>query len=337
MMEICPISGEILMKGNYLLGFDLSSVHPIFKAKKSLILTKDMVFRFMDHKTSWPEKKLIFLAVLNTTELVHWQVPAKPEPYTMEFCFHEAIALASWIDYARHGIREKIQFPEYIVNMETEKMQNISTWLDSINDIKKIFIARDREDGRKREINERSQQIEVEFRTAGLIGQAFTLPLARWALELTDCPEGCYRKWLELLQTPLEEAWCLDREDLLEIQEHLQAELPVSNPQALAILVQIRKLVEATKWGFTDTSPVPGDDPESPDGIVTRPRTPRPNRPIFHIVQQSEVEAPENYEIPPEPKRLDFNKPHEYFAAKAKWELLKKELTGGRRGEYKQF
>lgn len=333
----CPISGEILQRSDLLLGFDLSELHPIFRAKKSLILTADIIHKFQAAQ-SWREKKLYYLAVLHTMDLVDFQSIAEPAPYIMEHSFFDVCNLASWVNYARYTLRERISFPRYLVTEETKEMKNISMWLSAINDIKQVFLNRDRENDLKLELAHQSQKIEIEFRRAGLIGQAFTKPLARWALELTDTPEGVFQPWLDLLQTPLEEAWCLDVESLKEIQEHLQAELPITNDQAIAVLHQINKLVESASRGYYDLSS--GDDPESEEEVFKRvtPKDifpPKTKIPGFEFVETS-LDIP--MELPPEPQRKDFDKLFLYLKAKAGWDLLMQELTGkGRKGEYKQF
>ena len=338
---ICRISGEILYKSDLLLGFDLQNVHPVFQAKKSIILTPQWIFRFTDAR-SLAEKKLYYLAVLNSMDLITWKHPAYPDLQTIEFGMMQAMSMACWIDYAKYGIRDRIQFPEYVVDRENYQLLELPVWLDRLGEIRAYYLARDREDNRKREINEQSQKIENEFRAAGFIGQAFTLPLARWALEVADCPEEKYRRWLDILQTPLNEAWTFssdaEKNELKEIHEFLQDKLPVTNDQCLAVLVQMRKLREASKWGYSEDGEEDGEDGEE-DGDnegAKVPKTPRPKPPSYQILQE-DVMNPENYEIPPEPQFKDYVKPSEYYGAKALWDLLVKELKGGRRGNWKQF
>jgi hypothetical protein len=168
-----------------------------------------------------------------------------------------------------------------------------------------------------------------------MIGQAFTRPLAKWALELTDCPEGVYKLWLDLLQTPLEEAWCLDCEILEEIQEHLQAELPINNDQAIAVLHQINKLVTFAKQGFIKA-------PEDESMYGEDQFRNRGKREVFpkktHIPDFDILEDTEEKQVPPEPERKDYPNLPKYLKAKAGWDLLIQKIYGtGRKGDYPQF
>lgn len=324
---ICEISGEELIKSNLLLGFDFRDVHPIFKAKKSLILTSDMLNKFQQSQ-SWREKQLYYLAALNTMELVEFKVPAKPEPYTLEYTFRDIWTLATWIDYARFGIRERINFPRYVVREDNQKLENISSWLSSIYDIRKLFLAKSRDEDLKKKWNEETQKIEIEFRKASIIGQAFTRPLAKWALEITDCPEENFNAWLNILQTPLKEAWCLNSQEIKEIQEFLQEELPITNDQAIAVLHQVKQLLDATRKGLSSEDEEWEEDQDNEFEPIVK--IIKPKGPQFEILIQPK-------DLPPEPQRIDFQKLFQYVAAKAKWDLMKKASEQGSGRQYNQF
>ncbi len=312
--EICRISGEVLIKSPLLLGFDLASLHPIFKAKKSIILNPNMIFRFQDAK-SWREKRLYFLAVINSTDLINWNHFGEPESHTIEFCFHQAVSLASWIDYARHKIADKVAFPRYVVDKENQQMRNIPIWLNTIQDIRNIFLKDYNDELLKKDLNDRAQAIEKEFRKATITGFAFTAPLAKWALETAGCPDGLFEKYYEALKTSIEDAWILDRHLIEEIREFLEEELPVHNPQCLAVRTQARFLHEAAQRAYKNF----GVDPELK-------KTPKPEI-EFTILP----DIPELSPMEPEPKQGDFPKFFQYLAAKAAWEVekAKRDRKGG--------
>lgn len=348
---ICPISGIELYKSDYMLGFHsytLEDTHPIFKAKKSLILTVDILHRFQS-APSWIEKKLYYLAVINTTELVEFRVPAYPEPYTMEYTFEQLCKLAKWIDYARYGIPERLVFPRYLVTTDNNKLQNISSWISALYDIRNIWTEKLKDEDLKREINESSARIEMEFRNASIIGQAFTRPLAKWALEIADCPENKFQEYLHLLQTPLTEAWCLDYKLVREVRELLQEELPVTNDQAIAVLHQAKLLYEASIRGLSnlEQSEENENDEDSNslsmsvdtskpmrDGSKNRPYKIKPSNISFEIINEEPILNLQD--LPPEPQRADYPKPFQYLQAKAKWDLLKSATEKPKR-QYGQF
>ena len=330
--EICSISGEELIVSPLLLGMDFRSVHPIFKAKKSLILSRNTVFNY--HKAhSWREKKLWFLAVLNCTDLVTWKVPAIPEPHTIEFAFETAFEIAGWVDYARHAIQGKLEFPQYICSIEsgTQALENIPIFLSEIQKIKELFLKSWRDDDLKRELNENAQRVENEFRKGNLFGLAFTRELAKFALDAARCPKELYDQYLTILTTPLEDAWMIgrDRRDgkhlTEEIYELFEEELPVHHQSFLSVRLQAKKLMETALEAYQ-----------------TNGKNIKPSSIQKDFIGEIEFEIlPSSSNLilplPAEPQRKNFLQNWKYLAAKAEWELEKSRRSGGLSGEYKQF
>lgn len=328
---ICPISGEILYKSDLFLGFNLSDVHPIFRAKKELILSTDMIFRFQAAK-NLREKKMYFLAVLNTTDLVDFTYPANPAPYVVEACFLDAITLAPWIDFARAKMnprRERISFPRYKIDKSTSEMKNISIWISALYDIRNLFLEENRQEELKKDLTNKAADIEREFKTASAFGRAFTLPLARWALEMAEVESGVFEKWRTILCTPLEDAWTLQKEDVEEILDCLRANLPINNDQVIAVISQCKLLLAKSQESFVSFAFVEDEVPANikssgPKGFTID--SPLDSEPLLKLE-----------DIGPEPKRSQFIKTFEYLQAKARWDLLKKQVDGGLGGEYGQF
>lgn len=330
---ICPISGEILYKSDLFLGFNLSDVHPIFRAKKELILSTDMIFRFQAAK-NLREKKMYFLAVLNTTDLVDFTYPANPAPYVVEACFLDAITLAPWIDFAKakmHPHRERIQFPRYKIDKMNSEMKNISIWISALYDIRNIFLEASRQEELKKDLTNKAADIEREFKTASAFGRAFTMPLARWALEMAEVESGVFEKWRTILCTPLEDAWTLQKEDVEEILECLRSNLPINNDQVIAVISQCKLLLAKSQESFVSFAFVEDETPErqqphTPSSKDFTMDSPASSEPLIRLE-----------DIGPEPKRSQFIRHFEYLQAKARWDLLKKAAEGGLGGEYGQF
>lgn len=335
---ICPISGEILLRTDLLLGLTLAEVHPIFRQKKELILTSDTIFKFQFSK-SYREKKLYFLSVLNTTDLIDFHHPANPSPWIMEATFIELAKLAQWVDFARHQVRG-LQLPRYAVREDNREMKNISIFVSELQEIYKLFLVKSKNEDLKKILNAKAADIEREYKRASVTGVAFTPSLARWALELAGVEEGMYERWRNLLLTPLADSWTLNKQELEEMLEHFQAELPINNDQVIAVLGQIKKLLGKNKEGFIEfgfVSDEEGGEDESSEDVMARifPRNPGPK------IDNGGVSAPliNIEDIGPEPNRKDYPKSFMYTMAKAKWDMLRREAIGMNklRGEYGQF
>jgi hypothetical protein len=343
---ICPISGEILLKSDLLLGMNFRCIHPFLQAKKEIILSPDIIFRFQFAKSE-REKRLYYLAILNTSELVDFRCPAQPNAWIMEATFFELATLVQWIDYAKYqqasrGDKGKIKFPRYAIDRENRELKNIGIWLGEIRDIRNLFIKKSEDEDLKKELIAKAADIEREWKRASVFGQAFTPLLAKWALEMAGVEEGMYDIWKEMLLTPLEDAWTLNKKDLEELLDHFQAELPINNDSVNIVLKQIKLLMGKNSEGYEESWVFVEPDEElaaARKALAMKDG----NEQAAQQVEGDEHPAPMNnndviIDIGPEPLRHQFSKSWEYTRAKAKYEMLKREAKNGKpRGEFKQF
>lgn len=321
MKVICKISGIPIWKSNLLIGLDLADEHPIFRMKKSLLFTKDMIHRFA-FAENVEEKKLIYLAFLNSTYLVDFKNPAEPSLQTMEATFYRlSNDIAPWIHFAEFHLSRQVSFPRYIVTQETRHLENIRNWLDAVEDIKNKIHRNDLLRDKNAMLLNHELEIKKELGIANLFGRSFTPQLARWALEVCDITKrhSDFAKWMKILCTPLNEAWIYKMEDLLEIQEILQLGLPnvEENPQAISVMHQMSQLIRECRRGFTEFSMIDDDN-----GTEVKD---------FEIIVDDDLEAGTKkavkinqhlVDVPDElPELKNYPTKLAYLQAKAKWEL----------------
>jgi len=324
MKTICQKSGIPIFKSDLLLGMDLADEHPIFRAKRNVILSKDMVHRFSS-ATNIDEKRLIFLATINATYLVDFQYPAAPKLSTMESSFYHAMFLAQWVTYAEYKLAKIISFPQYVIRKDNADLSNIRSWLDSIDDIRQKINRKELDRDKNASLLQRELEIKRELGEANFFGKAFTPKLAKWALELCDITfrHNDYNKWMKILCTPLNEAWVYSMEDLLEVQELLQLNLPnvEDNPQAISVMHQMASLIKECRRGFTEFSIFNDDESEVKDFEIVEDGVDNDLNPTrtVHKINQHLLDIPEV-----EPQQKDFSTKLSYLIAKAKWELKHK-------------
>jgi hypothetical protein len=324
MKTICQKSGVPIWKTDYLIGLDLADEHPIFKARRSIILSKDMVHKF--YKAENPiEKKLIFLGVLNATYLVDFQYPASPSLSTIESSFGNAMFLAQWISFAEWKLAKIVAFPQYIIRKDNADLGNIKSWLAAIDEIREKVNRKELERDKNAALLQREMEIKRELGEANFYGRAFTPRLAKWALELCDITarHNNYSKWMKILCSPLTDAWIYKMEDLLEIQEILQIGLPnlEENPQAISVMHQMSELIRECRRGFTQISSIFDDDPQTTD---------------FEIIEENEEgvsrKIPINqhlHNVPTDaPQLKNYASKVDYLVAKAKYDLAQRSIGG---------
>lgn len=309
MKVICPISGIALYKTPYLIGFDLADAHPIFRAKKKLILCPDMVHRFVKAE-QFEEKKLIFLAVLNATDLIEFRRPAEPSLQLVESQFYKLMHTAGWLSFAEYTYKSVVAFPQYIVNEENKDLTSLPAWINACEDIKDQVIKKDINRDRAASLSQREADFRKEIGDATLLHRAFTPTLARWAVDFAGLKKNDdrYNRWIKILCSPLSDAWVYSMEELREIENFLEEELPYDHPQVLSIMAQIRLLIAECKKGFTEFA-VFKDDDDIGDS--------------YTILEDGEQRLSKHLEDVPinEPQVKDFANRAAYLVAMAKYKL----------------
>lgn len=316
---ICPISGIKLIRAPYMLGFKLQELHPIFRMRRKDLITEEIVFKF-NKSQNIEEKRLYFLAVLNSTDLVTFNCIAEPSLRTIENSFITAMQIAGWLDYASWQVSKEIPFPHYVVNPDSRDMWNVKVWLQSIDDIRHTTLNKKEELRRKNEVVDK---IFKDLADAFKKDRFFTPWLADWCLEYTELnkhPKAALFK--EILLTKHDNAWGIDRDVLSDLHDLLEAEFDKNHPAYAPVFGQINALLAAQKKGFTDFEILDTSISfvEETTGLSFTKRVPI-------------AEAYKEFAGTDEPKREQFVTQWAWLQAKAKWKLSQLDSARQNKGD----
>lgn len=320
MQVICSYSNLPIYKTPYLLGCDLVDLHPIFRAKRKIILSPEFIHKFVK-ATAFEEKKLIFLAVLNVTELVDFKVPAMPSLQVVERNFFKLHPLAEWLDHATYAYKNAVGFPNFVINHETQDLSSLSAWIESLEDIKTQLIKKDIDRDRAAWLSQKEDEIRKELGEATSLHRAFTPNLARWALDFAEMSktDERYIKWVKILCSPLADSWVHEMDELRDIEEFFELNLPAEHPQVISVMAQIRLLIKECKRGFREFAIFGNEDEDDEGGSFT--------------ILDDELGTGANLtkhlkNIPKdEPVLKNYPSRVEYLRASAKWKLAQMQLS----------
>jgi hypothetical protein len=320
MQVICKFSGLPFQYSNYMLGMNLADIHPVFRAKKKLILSPHFVHSFSKSQ-SLDEKKLIFLAVLNTTDLIEFREPASPSLQTLESNFYHLMHTSEWLAYAEYLYKQVVEFPHYVVAGETANLHNIGNWIKSLDEIRDQIIRKDIDRDRAAALHQRMAEIKNELGIAASLHRAFTPMLARWALDFAslDRNDERYNRYIKILCSPLADAWVYDPAELKELEHYLENELPIDHPQVISVMAQVRLFISARKTGYKDFS-VFSEDDESGEGFTILEEDGEGN----FVARKSQhlIDVPTE-----EPLIGNYKSKVEFLRAQAKWKLATREVS----------
>jgi hypothetical protein len=268
------------------------------------------------------EKRLLYLAVLNTSNLVEWQTIARPSKLTMEKTFHDMMKIVQWVRFAEYKLARIVAFPQYIISKDTEDLLSIQAWVKALYDIRDKLDRKELDRDKNAALLQRELEIKRELNVANSVGSAFTPNLAKWALDLCDITprHPDYNRWMKVMCVKTNEAWIIELSDFMELREMLHDNLPFleENPQAISVIHQINLLIKECRKGFTDLT-------------------------FFGNESKSEVEDFEILEDGSESKRLikinrhtqnvptdmpipsQYDNRFKYLQAKAKWEIAQQQ------------
>lgn len=313
---ICPISGLRMLEAPYMLGFTFKQTHPIFKTKRKDLVTDTLVHRFHFSKSE-EERRLYFLGVLFSTDLVIFDTIAIPAEKTVEKYFQRSVELAFWIDYAAFQIPKGISLPRYIVRQENRDMENIGIWLSSVEKERESFISKNKDRELSRRLQARTQRLSAELSKAFLKDRFFTPWFVEWLLEVTNLEEHPQAEtFSRYLLTKEKDAAFLDREILEEIKDLFCENFDMEHPLFAPVVGQFHRLLDANRaaTGFEIVNEDVSEIDE--DGIETIS-----SKPVSLVYEARLLQETGSTKEPPKdaPLRAEFSSKAAFEEAKWKW------------------
>lgn len=320
---ICPISGVRLTSAPYMLGFKLKELHPIFRAKRRDLLSNetDLVhsFRRAGEKGSareeLEEKRIIFLGLLFCTDLVSFTTIAYPSLKTIETSFEDVCQVARWIDFATYQVPKGIALPHYVVREENKDLSNIKVaFLDPIQEIRKAFLDKNKNREQGKLWQQEVDKMFKELNDAWKKDRFFTPHTVRWAFrfcELEDHPKA--RLWTEMLLVPTENAYGMNRDELVDLKETISEAFDHNHPTWEPFIGQLNQLIAAHARGSGDFEII--EVPQSYIDLETGEEGER-MAPVGEVYQEKMLKT---YGSMEEPLLKDFPTRQLWLKAKAIW------------------
>ena len=330
---LCPYSGlaykvEGFATGNHA----LVHAHPVF----SLPL-KHLVSRLGDWfagRLAEEEKKLLFLAMLKQTELVHWACPATPTTEIVEQNIESLSKLVIW----HAGLSNPaVVLPSFSISNSTRSLDNFHFWLDAWWQAKKAF-----EDGFRQQQKQAHQlrlEMFLEHRLAsietGLANETprFLAILAEWADTATCFPHGMIPHptsgqnirltdyWKELIVCPLSRWRDYPLVDWKELEDHIIDNLDdLSSTFGLALIRKLRAIQQTQGQDLGVELVETGIDRYGKRRYATVADINR--------IEQEALEKIASLAGEEEPKEADFKSKAAFLVAKVRWATKQKLLAG---------
>lgn len=290
----------------------MTYIHPIFAAEPKWLLSR--MGSWAAQKLTEEESKLLFLAILHSTELVEFRTAAFPENAAVQMNMEPLARIYSWM----LGIsRPQMVLPKFVISQENRRLQGIKHWIETWYGARKDY-----EDGYSsyllgKKLAGKEEALERLIKNSQRTTEDYAGLLCTWALQASSAPHGISDYWRELFTLKGLKIYSARTVDLQELVDHMEEHLEHGSIFAASTMKHIRTLLLKNKAGLNYGLGITDEDLAE---ISSNPFTIVEGSIEQHNMDVIAAGAPEE-----EPKQSDFPLSKvAYLRAKAAWQLAQR-------------
>lgn len=235
--------------------------HPVFYIPQRKLLT--YLPKWSAHELTSTDSYLLFLALLNSTELVKFRVPVFRNDRTNSIIAQNMEFLAKVVSQINTVTTPSFNFPQFAVSPETRYLDNVHYWLEDWHEAYKNFLAGYPSAHDNAKIIRREKALEKLIKSAHRDSSKFAHSLADWAADAGSFPTFSLRnpyssagqviscadfwKLIIIRCASSENIFAIDRNDLVEILEHCEENIPIGTIFSNALFSILRSALEKQK------------------------------------------------------------------------------------------
>lgn len=195
----CPISGRsFLADDTFQNEPEVPYLHPIFSLTNRSLLARAR--KWGKGNYSIEDEKLLFLALLNKTNSVAWEVPANPHPSTVKKYMESIFKLIIWYSEVDSN---SLKLPHLRVSAYHNDLSNIGSFISAVYEVRKEWMepAIRRIQDQLLEVREQKLYKAIHSRKTT---EEYSKQLADYAVIAAQIPESKIPCWTEIITTPLD-------------------------------------------------------------------------------------------------------------------------------------
>lgn len=196
------------------------TVHPAFHMNRAQLyhLYSDWQEGLIEHPN---DRRLLFLAILNSTGLIEWQATANPSDAVVNAQMPNLYYTCKWVTAVT---LPAMKLPRFAVTKDTRSLENIGEWLKVWEQIRTDFEAGYRTMSQIEKQKEREVMLERLIKGTADTAKYAGL-LSQWAFDAGNVPEGIRSYWRQMLCTKGLGILSLNKTDMEELVEHFEETL----------------------------------------------------------------------------------------------------------------
>lgn len=232
--------------------------HPVFYLPQKKLLS--YLPKWSGSELTETDSYLLFLALLNSTDLVEFRTPVYRNDKTRSVIAQNMEYLAKVVSQINAVTTPSFNFPRFVVNPETKYLPNVHHWLESWDESYQNFLKGYPSAHDNAKLIRREKALEKLIKTPHRKATEYAHSLAEWAADAGDFPTfilknpfssthepiSCTDYWKYIIRRCVAEdnIYGIDRKDIVEILEHCEDNIAAGSIFSNALFSTLRKALE---------------------------------------------------------------------------------------------
>lgn len=302
--------------------------HPLFQVPQKRLLS--YLGKWAQGGLTSTDSYLLFLALLRSSELVEFRVPAIRTPQTDSIVAINMEALCKTLAKLNTVVSQSLVFPHYVISQETRGLENVQHWIANWELAYQEFQSGYRSAHDSAKLRIREAALERLIKNPHRPVASYASQIADWAATAGAFPTfiltnphnsqriSCADYWKYLISKCAheEQIFAIRRKDLEELLEHCEENIPIGSIYSNALFKILRHALARQKnfLGLGDL------DISKSSYTILSADTSTESANLRAIVDA----APDHL-----PRREEYPTHFAYLKAKLRWDMAQKVLRNG--------
>lgn len=310
--------------------------HPIFSLpQKKLISIASS--KYFNGELTEIDSYLLFLALLNSTELIKWMVPAKRTIHTNALISNNMQSLVQMCGKINAIHHPAFVLPKFAITSETRTLENVKYWIQAWESQYTEFLSGLKDQELRDRLSRREAALEKLIKNPAIDPSKYSKLLAEWAAEAGEFPTFTITSPLDKSEIKISEYWkqiiqkCYRSEsiisipeaDLIELLEHCENNIEAGSIYSFHLFSTLREGRDRQK-NFLGIDLTASLSAENPGFRILSPDDNIEDAAIQSLIDAAPINKPE---------RKDYPSAFAYMKAQMRWELAQKHKGDSSNGQ----
>lgn len=233
--------------------------HPIFHLPQKKLIS--YLGKWSKGELTTTDSYLLFLAILNSSELVSFRVPAARSPETDSIIAQNMEHLAKTVSKLNAVTNPHVVFPQYVISPETKFLSNVKHWIENWNDAYQDFTEGYARAYDAKKLIAREAALERLIKNPHVPISSYARQISDWAAVAGDFPDyytispftnqkvTMADYWKEIIHkcTKEESIFAVPQVDLQDLLEHCENNISIGTIYSNALFSVLRKALDKQK------------------------------------------------------------------------------------------